>query len=435
MIRPTRKAVLLFAGVLPVPWLVLSYRPEWWPWVFEGSLLVLIGVGVDAVFARPRRQIKVHVEAPDAAYVGGAMEAAITVVGRQSPARYEVALDLSGDVSPQLAGGPVAVTSASPRQVVHIQPRRRGTMLVESLWVRWRGPFGLVEETRRFPVQRKVSVLPNTLARRGEDLALYFRDALFGAKVQRGWGEGSEFEALREYSPGLDPRFIDWKHSARHRRMLVREFRAERNHPIVLAFDTGHLMGEPVEGIPRLDHALGSGLLLARVALGAGDLVGVYSFDSRIRFYAPPVRGTQTFRRLQEASAEFRYSTEETNFTLGMAELQARLPRRSLIVLFTDFVDTITAELLLENVRRLANRHLLIFVTVRDNLLAEVFDGYPADRRQIARAVLADDFRRDRGVVLEKLERLGIHCIDLPPEAVPVALLNRYLIVKQRGLL
>jgi uncharacterized protein (DUF58 family) len=194
-------------------------------------------------------------------------------------------------------------------------------------------------------------------------------------------------------------------------------------------------MGEPVEGIPRLDHALGSGLLLARVALGAGDLVGVYSFDSRIRFYAPPVRGTQTFRRLQEASAEFRYSTEETNFTLGMAELQARLPRRSLIVLFTDFVDTITAELLLENVRRLANRHLLIFVTVRDNLLAEVFDGYPADRRQIARAVLADDFRRDRGVVLEKLERLGIHCIDLPPEAVPVALLNRYLIVKQRGLL
>ena len=42
MIRPTRKAVLLFAGALPLPWMVLSYRPEWWPWVFEGSLLVVI---------------------------------------------------------------------------------------------------------------------------------------------------------------------------------------------------------------------------------------------------------------------------------------------------------------------------------------------------------------------------------------------------------
>jgi uncharacterized protein (DUF58 family) len=96
-------------------------------------------------------------------------------------------------------------------------------------------------------------------------------------------------------------------------------------------------------------------------------------------------------------------------------------------------VDTITAELLLDNVRRLVSRHLLVFVTVRDNLLAEIFDTPPTDNRQIARAVLADDFRRDRNVVLEKLERLGVHCIDLPPAEMPVALLNHYLIIKQRG--
>lgn len=435
MIRPTRKAALLFAGMLPAPWLVLSYRPEWWPWAFAGSLLVLIGLGIDAVFARPRQSIRVQVDVPEIAYVGDFVEAAVTVTGAHPPARYEVALDLSGDTAPQGAGGPYALTAAAPRERIRIQPRRRGQMVVEALWVRWRGPFGLMEEARRFPLLRKVAVLPNTLARRGEDLALYFRDALSGAKVQRAWGEGSEFEALREYAPGLDPRFVDWKHSARHRKMLVREFRAEKNHPVVLAFDTGHLMREPVEGIPRLDHALGSGLLLARVALGAGDLVGIYNFDSRPHYYAPPERGTHTFRRLQQASAELRYGTDETNFTLGIAELQARLRRRSLIVLFTDFVDTITAELLMENVRRLVSRHLLVFVTVRDNLLAELFDAFPGDPRQVARAVLADDFRRERHVVLEKLERLGVHCIDLPPAEVPAALLNHYLVIKQRGLL
>jgi uncharacterized protein (DUF58 family) len=428
MIRPTRKAVLLFAGVLPVPWLLLSYRPEWWPWAFEGSLLVLIGLGVDAILARPRSQIRVQVDAPDFAYVGDAVDAAITVMGR-APARYEATLDVRD------AGQALLPVQSGASRRLRIQPRERGQLTIESLWLRWRGPFGLIEETRRFQLGHKIAVVPNTLARRGEDLALYFRDALFGSKMQRGWGEGSEFEALREYSPGLDSRYIDWKHSARHREMLVREFRAERNHPIVLAFDTGHLMREPVDEIPRLDHALGSGLLLARVALGAGDLVGLYSFDSRMRYYAPPVRGTQTFRRLQEATAQLHYSAEETNFTLGMAELQARMPRRSLIVLFTDFVDTITAELLLENIRRLVSRHLLVFVTVRDNLLAEIFDEFPADTRQVARAVLADDFRRDRGVVLEKLERLGVHCIDLPPSEVPAALLNRYLAIKQRGLL
>jgi uncharacterized protein (DUF58 family) len=419
MIRPTRKAVLLFAGLLPVPWLMLSYRPEWWPFAFEISLLVLIAVAVDVVFARPRQRISVNVDLPEVAYVGESVDAAITIENGHQSSQYEIALDVSGAGS--IARGP------------RIELRQRGQLTIESLWLRWSGPFGLIEQTRRFPVLRKVAVLPNTLARRGEDLVLYFRDALFGAKVQRGWGEGSEFEALREYAPGLDTRFIDWKHSARHRKMLVREFRAERNHPIVLAFDTGHLMREPVDGIPRLDHALGSGLLLARVALGAGDLAGIYSFDSRVRYYAPPARGMQTFRRLQEATAELQYSSEETNFTLGMAELQARLPRRSLIVLFTDFVDTITAELLLDNVRRLVSRHLLVFVTVRDNLLAEIFDTPPTDNRQIARAVLADDFRRDRNVVLEKMERLGVHCIDLPPAEMPVALLNHYLIIKQRG--
>jgi uncharacterized protein (DUF58 family) len=90
---------------------------------------------------------------------------------------------------------------------------------------------------------------------------------------------------------------------------------------------------------------------------------------------------------------------------------------------------------LLENVRRIATRHLLIFVTVQDHLLADIFEAAPTDTARMAQAVLAADFRRERAIVLEKLERLGIQCLDLPPAELPVALLNRYLMVKQRGLL
>jgi uncharacterized protein (DUF58 family) len=293
----------------------------------------------------------------------------------------------------------------------------------------------LIEGTRRFPIARSVAVVPNIHPARGDALALYFRDALFGTKSQRDAGEGAEFESLREYSPGLDSRFIDWKHSARHRKMLVREFRTERNHPIILAFDTGHLMREPVDGIPRLDHSLNAGLLLARVAIAADDLVGAYSFDSRARLFLPPSRGIHAFRRIQQSSAALAYTADETNFTLGIAELQTRLRRRSLIVLFTDFIDTITAELLVENVRRLSARHLLMFVTLRDRLLPDLFEAPPASDSDIARAVLAADFLRERSIVLEKLERLGIHCIDVPANQLTTALLNRYLLIKQRGLL
>jgi uncharacterized protein (DUF58 family) len=83
-----------------------------------------------------------------------------------------------------------------------------------------------------------------------------------GLKVERFLGDGSEFEALREFVPGLDHRAIDWKASARHRKLLCQEFRAERNHQVVLAVDGGQLMAEPVGGVPKLDHAINAAILL-----------------------------------------------------------------------------------------------------------------------------------------------------------------------------
>ena len=433
MIRPTRRAVLVFAGVLPLPWLVLSVRPGLWPYAFHPALLFLICLAADAALARPRRHIAVAVEAPEASYIGEPIDATVTLRRTPgNPSRFEAALDVSGDTEAELAQNPFPIEG---RETIRIQPRRRGLLRIENLWLRWCGPLRLIEETRKYQIARQVAIVPNIHPARGDSLALYFRDALFGTKTQRDAGEGAEFEALREFTPGLDPRFIDWKHSARHRKLVGREFRVERNHPVVLAFDTGHLMREPLDGIPRLDHSIHTGLLLARVAIAADDIVGSYSFDSRMRHFLPPGRGMHAFRRLQQASAALAYSPDETNFTLGMAELQTRLRRRSLIVLFTDFIDTITAELLVENARRLSARHLLIFVTLQDRLLPGMFDAYPATGADMTRAVLAGDFLRERRIVLEKLGRLGIHCIDVPADQLATATLNRYLLIKQRGLL
>jgi uncharacterized protein (DUF58 family) len=78
---------------------------------------------------------------------------------------------------------------------------------------------------------------------------------------------------------------------------------------------------------------------------------------------------------------------------------------------------------------------LLVFVTLRDRLLPDLFEAAPNTDADIARAVLAADFLRERSIVLEKLERLGIQCIDVPANQLTTALLNRYLWIKQRGLL
>jgi uncharacterized protein (DUF58 family) len=202
-----------------------------------------------------------------------------------------------------------------------------------------------------------------------------------------------------------------------------------------MAFDTGYLMLEPVEGLTRLDHAINAGLVLAWVSLQGGDLVGTYGFDATVRQYMSPQRGVSSFPRIQRATAELEYRHQETNFTLGLAELNARLKRRALVILFTDFVDTVTAELLIESMQRVANRHLVVFVTQRGSTLQRAVDAAPNQFADVAKAVIAQEFLRDRSIVFQRLERLGIHCLDVPSGGLSVALINRYLLIKQRGLI
>ena len=437
MIRPTPRALLIFAAGLPLALLIVVYNPGLWALSFDYALLVLI-VGVsDLALACPWRRLNVKIAVPDRLYIGeqGAATVSIATGGFRRPIRFEAIAEQRGDIEPSEIVPGATPPGGEGRISLPVIPRRRGRVIIDQVWLRWRGPLSLIEFIRRIPVNRTIEVVPNVRGVHGTALQFFVQEAIYGIKAQVQKGEGAEFDALREYSPGQDNRFIDWKHSARHRKLLSKEFRIERNHQVIMAFDTGYLMLEPVDGMARLDHAINAGLVLAWVSLQGGDLVGTYGFDAGVRQFMAPVRGVSGFARLQRATAELDYHHQETNFTLGLAELNARLKRRALVILFTDFVDTITAELLIESMQRVANRHLVIFVTQRGSLLQNAVDASPARFADVAQAVIAHDFLRERSIVFERLERLGIHCLDVPSRGLPVALINRYLLIKQRGLI
>ena len=193
----------------------------------------------------------------------------------------------------------------------------------DRLWLRWRGPFGLVWKQAVLPTEQQgggdCPTSPACATRRSLFLQ---RDALPDGQAQRRAGQGREFEALKDYQPGMGRRMIDWKRSARHGKLLAREFRIEQNNNIVLAIDSGRLMCEPVDGVPKVDRAVTAALLSAFIALKGGDLVGLFSFDSRPRVASGAVRGSGSFSLIQKRAAEIDYSTEETNFTLALTTLR-----------------------------------------------------------------------------------------------------------------
>lgn len=436
MIRPSRQAAFIFALAIPVALVICALWPGLWYVSLYYPALVLALMGADFLLALPKRHLVSEPTIPPRFYVGvrGEITLTLTPHGYSRPLPLEALLELGEEAEkPRLAYG--YITEGRLTMTLPLMPLRRGRLSVAALWLRWRGPLGLLEVQTRRPLDAEVEILPDLKGIHDEALRFFARDAASGLKTQRLKGEGAEFDNLTDFAPGMDNRFIDWKRSARHRKLLAKEFRQERNHQIVFGFDTGHLMLEPIDGLSRLDHAVRAGLILSWLSLKGGDLVGGCGFDATFRSFIKPNRGMPHFNMLQRFTAGLEYQTEETNYTLGLAELGSRLKRRALVVIFTEFIDTVSADLLLESLGLMARRHLVIFVTLRDPLMARIQNAPPTDFNAAARAVLADSFLRDRAIVIERAARLGVHCLDVSAREMSAALLNRYLLIKQRGLL
>ena len=311
------------------------------------------------------------------------------------------------------------------------RPVRRGTGELHDLWLRWSGPLGLAVRQKYIPLSATMRVWPDLSPVRSPVLQTFMRDAQFGLVARRIRGEGTQFEALSEYEPGMDRRRIDWKASARHTALYARENESERDNQVVFAFDCGQNMCEPVDGMPRIDRAVSAALTASYVALKGGDRVALFGFADQPQLMTPFVTDTRAFHRLQSAAAELDYVPREPNFTLALATLTARLKRRSLIVLFSDFADPTSAEMMVESVERLVRHHLVIFVTMVDTELEELAATEPESMGDIAIAVSADALATQRAIVLQRLRRLGVNVIEAAHDKIGYQLIDLYLETKR----
>jgi uncharacterized protein (DUF58 family) len=425
---------LLAAGFVVVLLPAVGF-PRTWPVVPILWGGVALAFGIDAVLSPRRENLTLDVRAPEMLYIGERDRLGLTV---RTLAKRSLSMRATVDLSDELEPQPEARGRASGGEVEldwDLVPSRRGTVEIEKIWLTYAGPLGLWAWSVVREIAIEIPVLPNLRLVRSAAIR-FFSDRSFrtGLKIERYKGDGTEFESLKDFLIGDDSRAIDWKASARHRRLLCRQYRAERNHQIILAVDTGHLMCEPLGGIPKLDHGLNAALLLAYVCLTSGDRVGLFTFDARVGPRAAPMGGVRSMSALTHMTSAIEYTHEETNFTLGLTTLSQDLRKRSLVVLLTDFVDTVTAELMVENVDRMRRRHVVVFVSLRDPLLTRLTAATPSGAGALNRAVVAQSFLRDREVVHRRLARMGIFVLDVEPHRIGPALINQYLDVKRREL-
>ena len=210
---------------------------------------------------------------------------------------------------------------------------RRGVARFDRFWLRWTGPLGLVWHQRILDTASTFPILPALRPVHRHGATLFRRYAAEGVTIPVTRGEGSDFDALVEYWPGMDRRTIDWKRSAHTTKLLAKRYHSERNNQIVFVVDCGRQMCEPVDGIPRIDRLVAAMLLRAGSrsswAIAWPCTPSIHGRDLPVDWCRAAALST-SFKRV---AAQIDYSAEETNYTFALATLFAKLSRRSVVIL------------------------------------------------------------------------------------------------------
>ncbi|WP_300973362.1 DUF58 domain-containing protein [Sphingomonas sp. LHG3406-1] len=431
MIYPTRLAVLLMAGGALAALLAAAVAAERWYLALAWPLLILLLILLDA--ARTRGKVGLEAAMPASAYVGEQRDANVALK-LEAPAREaEVAFDRSPLVAiPNDGRAMVPLAESGGVAAVSLSMLRRGIARLDTIWLRWRGPLGLVWRQREVEQPGTIHILPDLRPTHRHGVRLFERFAVDGAIKQLLRGEGSDFDALVEFRTGMDKRSIDWKSSARATKLLARQYHGEKNNQICFAIDCGRQMAEPVGGIARLDRMISATLLAGWLALRIGDRVSVTAFDSRPRLTSGFVAGMAAFAELQRLVGAVDYGTDETNYTFALTDLNGRLHRRSLVVLFTEVTDRISARFLLTSLRLLIRTHLVLVVMLRDDELEGIAAAEPEDADSVTRAITAAALLKERQEVIAELRQLGVDVIETPYEEVAPRIAEAYLQIKRR---
>ena len=315
-------------------------------------------------------------------------------------------------------------------------PERRGTFRFGDVALRVDGGPGLCTVTATVPAAREVRVYPNVLGPRRYELAARLGElALLGFRTIRKDGRGGEFEKLREYVPGDDYGDIEWRATARRGRPIVRAHQRERSQQVLLCVDAGRMMATRLGAITKLDHAINAALLTAFVALRQGDRVGLVVFADEVRAFVPPRAGVAQYRRLLEALAGVEPELTFVDFRALTDFVRVRVPRRALLLVFSDLLDEAHASPLAECAPVLAERHLPVCVTLRDEVVQRLARSRPETAEDAFRRAAATDLLDEQEGVRAHLVRRGVALVEASAGELAVATVNRYLELKRRGAL
>ena len=289
------------------------------------------------------------------------------------------------------------------------------------------------------PPFRAKRLLPSRLARLHE---------LEGTTATILRGPGTEFDSLREYVRGDDPRDIDWRASARSKDLVVRTWRPERDRHVMIVVDTGRsgamLLGEAQEkdlgdkdlvelGVaPRLDAEIEAALLLGVLADRAGDQVHLLALDRSIHEDLAQARGGNLISEAAQAFSRVQPSLLPLDWQMVVSSVEKRMHHPGLVVLLTEIPPAATDADFSEAIAALSKRHRVVVAGARDPELGRMERDW-SDAASAFTAAAASATIRDLDAGANDSRALGAYVVDCDAGFLPARLADTYIALKKAG--
>ena len=438
------------------------------PWLmFAVDALLLTAALADAATLPAPERFTVTRRVLHTPELGRAVPVELSVTKAAGGLHY---LRLTDDLHASIAAAPPSVQVAcypnDPAVATYgATPSQRGDLPLGPLYLRYRSVLGFVERWAVADLRQTIRVYAAG-EQADSSSALYLlraRQIELEKRRLRRIGLGREFESMRDYQPGDELRNISWTATARHSRLITRQYTTERSQQVWIVLDAGRLSrtafavgaaqsmqpgasasrvgladdpamhGEAIHVVTQLDQAAYAAGLLARVVQQSGDKSALLTYGRRVQQQVMPGGGAAHLRMLLDALSQVRSESSEADHMMASVRLRHLQRRRGLVLWITEMTESAGRPEILAAVSSLVRMHVVVLVLLQHPELESLADTAPINARGMFASAAAQELLGRRRLALAQLRAQGVLVVETSASRVAADTVSKYLEVKAEG--
>ncbi len=317
-----------------------------------------------------------------------------------------------------------------------LRPTKRGEYHFGNTILLISTAIGLLQRKVKSGAPEEVKVYPSYVKMHQYELMAISQNlTMQGQKLIRRLGNSKEFDTIKDYVMGDDPRNVNWAATARRGHLMTNHYIDERAQNVYCLIDKSRAMKMPFEQMTLLDYSINASLVISDIALRKGDQAGLVTFEHSVdTTLKANHRGAQIYH-IMEALYHQKTSFNEPDIASLYTHSVKNINQRSLLLMFTNFESIHSLHRQLPYLKLINRKHLLLVIYFRDTEVDKLLVNPAGSTREIYNQAIGRQMLEEKLLIRDELQKAGILSLYTTPQNLNVDVINKYIEVKAKRML